>query len=172
MRVLGIDPGSITTGYGIVEEKGNLLVHIENGAFYSKRKDPFPKRLHSIYTQLKKTIERFGPDALALEEVFMAKNVKSAIHLGHARGIILLAASEKDVPVYEYSSKEIKKAVVGYGNAAKEQVQMMIKRILRLPEAATEDAADALAAAICHIHSSQIQKRLPIDEKRRRMNSQ
>lgn len=173
MRVLGIDPGTVTTGYGIIDSQNNKLIHIENGGLFAKGGEPLHKRLQSIYSELKTVLNRYRPDAVVLEEVFLANNVRSALHLGQARGVVLLAIAEDGIPYFEYSTKEIKKSVVGYGNASKEQVQIMIKNLLKLKDIVMFDAADALAAAICHIHSSgitkQLEKQLPYGQKRRRI---
>lgn len=171
MRVLGIDPGSITAGFGIIDSEGNRITHVENGGLFAKAKDPLSKRLFAIYTQFKELLSKFRPDEVALEEVFLAQNVKTAIHLGHARGIVLMALAEVDIPYFEYSTTQIKKSVVGFGNASKEQVQTMTRHLLKLPGIAMTDASDALAAAICHIHSSNFEKRLPCDTKRRRIRN-
>lgn len=150
MLILGIDPGTQTTGYGLIKKDGRALLHIDNGVISPKQKLSLSEKLSHIYTELKKIIEATKPDAMAIEEVFLANNARSALILGHARGVAMLAASSSGIPVHEYSTREIKKAVVGYGNADKNQVAQMVKNLLKLPEVAASDAADALAAAICH----------------------
>ena len=153
MRILGIDPGSKATGYGFIEQQGNRLIHLDNGAIFTQSKDSLAVRLQIIYQQLCALIETHQPDAVAVEQVFMARNPASALKLGHARGVALLAGINAGLPVAEYSALQVKSAVVGYGRAGKNQVQQMTKTLLNLPEIAQEDAADALAVAICHAHS-------------------
>lgn len=153
MRVIGIDPGSQITGYGVVEETGSRLLHVDCGCLTTKRKSSLPERLLQIYESLVQMIEQFQPEAVAIEEVFFSKNVSSALRLGESRGVALLAASRKGVPVFEYSTREVKQAVSGYGQASKEQVQQMVKNLLKLPQVAQVDASDALALAICHLNS-------------------
>jgi len=156
MRILGIDPGSHTTGYGLVEKKGALIVHIDNGCLTTKRTAALPERLHQIYISLRERFKEFQPNAVAIEEVFFSKNVASSLRLGEARGIALLAAVEHNIPIYEYPTRVVKQAITGYGQASKEQVQKMVQKLLKLPEVAQEDASDALALAICHLHSVKI----------------
>lgn len=160
MRVLGIDPGSQTTGFGVVEQKGSDLIHVDNGCLTTKRKSPLPERLFQIYVSLIETMERFKPEAVAIEEVFFAKNVASMLKLGESRGIALLAAVQNRIPVFEYSAREVKQAVTGYGQASKDQIQKMVRQLLRLPEVAQEDASDGLAVAICHLNSSRLKEAL------------
>ncbi|PLX87988.1 MAG: crossover junction endodeoxyribonuclease RuvC [Desulfuromonas sp.] len=160
MRILGIDPGSRATGYGLIEQRGNRLIHLDNGAIMTRSADALAPRLHKIYRELSRLIEEFQPDQVAVEQVFMAKNPASALKLGHARGVALLAGINADLPVAEYSALQVKSAVVGYGKAAKLQVQQMTRTLLNLPEIAQEDAADALAVAICHAHSHHLSGRL------------
>jgi crossover junction endodeoxyribonuclease RuvC len=156
MRILGIDPGSRTTGYGLIEQQGNRLLHLDNGAIITDSGSPLADRLALIYARLEELIQQFKPDAVAVEQVFVAKNPASALKLGHARGIALLAGIRAGLPVAEYSALQVKSAVVGYGRAAKTQVQQMTRTLLCLPEIAQEDAADALAVAICHAHSHKL----------------
>lgn len=153
MRILGIDPGSRTTGYGVIEQEGNRLIHCDNGAVHAVHVQDFPDRLLAIFRGIDGIIERFQPDVVVIEEVFFSRNVQSALKLGQARGAAIVAAVNRRLPVYEYTPMQIKSAVVGYGHARKEQVQQMVKVLLALPEIAQEDASDALAAAICHAHS-------------------
>ena len=150
MIILGIDPGTQHTGYGIVKKAGREILHVDNGVISPKAKLSLAEKLSHIYSELKKVIAEYKPDQVAIEEVFVSKNVRSALILGHARGVAMLAASEAGLPVHEYSTREIKSALVGYGNAEKHQVAEMAKRLLKLPEVASNDASDALAAAICH----------------------
>ena len=153
MRTLGIDPGSRVTGYGIVEQAGGRIVRVDHGEIRIKNGEPFTRCLSRIFDELIAVIERNKPDAIALEDIFYGKNVKSLIKQGHVRGVALLAASRSGVPAYEYTPLEVKKAVVGYGQAEKHQVQMMIRAILKLRETLPPDASDALAVAICHTNT-------------------
>jgi crossover junction endodeoxyribonuclease RuvC len=152
MRILGIDPGSLTTGYGLVEKRRNDLVCLSHGEIKTMVRETSSSFLVNIYERLKMVIEESNPDVMAVEEVFYGKNVKSLIKQGQARGVAILAGSHRGIPVFEYSPLEVKKAVVGYGRAEKSQVQAMIKAILQLKETPGADAADALAVAICHAH--------------------
>ena len=155
MRILGIDPGSNSTGYGIIESDGSSHTAILYGAIKTQSSKPFHERLLKIYAGLGEILAREQVDVLAIEEVFHATNVQSALKLGHARGVALLVAAQRGLPVFEYSPLEIKSAIVGYGRADKQQVQGMVRFLLRLPEIPTpNDAADALAIAICHSHRS------------------
>jgi crossover junction endodeoxyribonuclease RuvC len=156
MIILGIDPGSRATGYGVIDQQGNRLLHQDNGVIITRSETPLAERLAQIYDQLEALIQQFSPDAVAVEQVFVAKNPASALKLGHARGIALLAGVKAGLPVAEYTALQVKSAVVGYGRAAKSQVQQMTRTLLSLPEIAQEDAADALAVAICHAHSHQL----------------
>jgi len=153
LRTLGIDPGSRVTGYGIVEQAGGRIVRVDHGEIRIKNGEPFTRCLSRIYDELTEVIGRTRPDAVAIEDIFYGKNVKSLIKQGHVRGVALLAASRCGVPVHEYTPLEVKKAVVGYGQAEKHQVQMMIRAMLELPETLPPDASDALAVAICHTNT-------------------
>ena len=150
MRILGIDPGSHVTGYGIIEKKGNYLRHVLHGEIKAKKESPLSIILISIYQQLSAVIEQNAPQAIALENIFYGKNVRSLIKQAQVRGVVIFAGADKGIPVFEYSPLEVKKAVVGYGRAEKRQVQIMVKAILKLPVLPPADAADALATAICH----------------------
>jgi crossover junction endodeoxyribonuclease RuvC len=155
VKIFGIDPGSERTGYGCVESDGSRHRLVTCGAITSAAPTAFPDRLLAIHTQLAALLEQCRPDCVAIENLFFATNVRSALKLGHARGVAMLAAIEAGVPVVEYTPAEIKRAVVGYGRAEKHQVQHMVKLMLRLPSVPVpHDAADALAVAICHVHSS------------------
>ena len=160
MRVLGIDPGSRITGYGIIDKEGNRLIHVDNGAIFTDSQKDFPMRLQRIYRGLTEVIERFRPDAVAVENIFFANNVQSALKLGQARGAAIVAGVNAGLPVFEYTALQVKQAVVGHGRADKQQVQKMLKVLLNLPEVAQEDASDALATAVCHAHSIGMNKRL------------
>jgi len=153
MRVLGIDPGSRITGYGLIDKEGNRLIHVDNGAIFTDSHKDFPMRLQRIYRGLTEIIERYRPDSVAVENIFFATNVQSALKLGQARGAAIVAGVNAGLPVYEYTALQVKQAVVGHGRADKQQVQKMLKVLLNLPEIAQEDASDALATAICHAHS-------------------
>jgi crossover junction endodeoxyribonuclease RuvC len=160
MRILGIDPGTRLTGYGILEQQGNRLLHIDNGVIQTRSSEPLAERLHTIHRELGRIINCFGPQAVAVEQIFVAKNALSALKLGHARGAAMLAGTLAGLPVSEYSALQVKSAVVGYGKADKGQVQQMVRILMALPEIAQEDASDALAVAICHAHSYQLGNRL------------
>jgi crossover junction endodeoxyribonuclease RuvC len=159
--VLGIDPGSVKSGYGLIEESNRKLQAIDFGAIYTRQRDSFPARLLEIKRGLEEIIRCHQPQVVALEDIFFAKNVKSALKLGHARGVVLVASMEAGLEVIEYTPLEVKQAVVGYGRADKQQVQHMVKILLGLRDLPQpEDAADALAIAICHIHSAQTKRRM------------
>ncbi len=153
-RVLGIDPGSHVTGYGVVEKARGGLCWIAHGEIRPARGGTLSSCLQTIYDGLRESIRQWTPDAVAVEDIFYGKNVRSLIRQGHVRGGVILAARHEGIPIYEYSPLEIKKAVVGYGRAEKGQVQQMVRAILKLPELPLPDAADALAVSICHIHFS------------------
>ncbi|MBJ6800470.1 crossover junction endodeoxyribonuclease RuvC [Geomonas propionica] len=156
MIILGIDPGSRKTGYGLISKQGNRLVHIDNGAIFTQSAKDFPQRLEKIFTGLSAIIAEYQPEVVAIEDVFLAKNAMSALKLGQARGAAIVAAVNVGLPVHEYTAMQVKQAVVGTGRAEKTQVQQMIKALLNLPEIAQEDASDALAVAVCHAHSAGI----------------
>lgn len=159
MRVLGVDPGTLTSGYGIVVEEDHKLFHVVSGGISPSANQPFPKRLKKIYEELEKIIDKHRPHVVVVEDLFVSKNIKSALKLGHARGVAILAAMNAGLPVFEYAPLEVKQAVVGNGKAEKKQVQAMVKVLLDLPKVPhPADAADALAAAICHIHSSRLRE--------------
>jgi len=160
MRVLGIDPGSRITGYGVIDKEGNRLIHVDNGAIFTDSRKDFPSRLQRIHQGLTEVIERYRPDAMAVENIFFATNVQSALKLGQARGAAIVAGVNAGLPVFEYTALQVKQAVVGHGRADKQQVQKMLKALLNLPEVAQEDASDALAAAVCHAHSAGMNERL------------
>lgn len=160
MRILGIDPGSRITGYGLIECQGNRLRHIDNGIIATNSTAPLATRLKTIYDGVARIIAEFAPEAMAIEQVFLAKNPQAALVLGHARGTAMVAAVNAGLPVHEYSALQVKSAVVGYGRAGKPQVQQMVKALLNLPEISQEDAADALGVAICHAHSRTLNQAL------------
>ena len=155
MKIFGIDPGSDRTGYGCIEVIGSRHHLVIYGSISAPARSTFPDKLKHIHCGLATLLAHHRPDCVAVESIFYARNVHSALKLGHARGIALLAASEAGLPVAEYAPAEIKRAVVGYGRAEKAQVQQMIKLLLGLDAAPSpHDAADALAVAICHMHSA------------------
>jgi crossover junction endodeoxyribonuclease RuvC len=154
LRVLGIDPGIHITGYGVIEKQKSGLKYVMHGEIRMAKGLPLSSRLSMIYDNLLEVIDHSSPDAIVVEDVFYGKNIKSLIRQGETRGVVILAGSHKRIPVYEYTPLEVKKAVVGYGRAEKNQIQNMVKAILHLSDLPTVDAADALAIAICHINSS------------------
>jgi crossover junction endodeoxyribonuclease RuvC len=154
VRIFGIDPGSERTGYGCVETDGRRHRLIACGAITASAADAFPQRLARIHRELAALLAACRPDSVAIENLFHASNARSALKLGHARGVAMLAAVQAGCDVVEYTPAEIKRAVVGYGRAEKHQVQQMVKLLLGLDEPPSpHDAADALAVAICHLHS-------------------
>jgi len=152
MRVLGLDPGLRHTGWGVIDVSGNRLSHVADGVVHAPVGLPLAERLVSLFRQINDVLERFRPDEAAVEETFVNKNPASTLKLGVARGVVLLAPAERGLPVAEYSANLVKKTVVGAGHAEKEQVQMMVRRLLPGCTIAAADAADALAVAICHAH--------------------
>jgi crossover junction endodeoxyribonuclease RuvC len=153
MRIVGIDPGCESTGYGIIESNGTDHIAVVYGAIKTAVRRPFHERLLKIYTELNDLLAREKVSVMAIEEVFCSTNVEPALKLSHARGVIMLVAAQRGLSVCEYSPLEIKKGVVGYGRAGKEQVQSMVSFLLSLPQPPTPtDAADALAVALCHAH--------------------
>jgi crossover junction endodeoxyribonuclease RuvC len=159
MRVLGIDCGSRVTGYGVIDSDGSDCFLVQCGAIRVNPAEPLPLRLKSIYTGIVEVIHELKPDVAAFENLFYASNAQSALKLGHVRGVSMFAAAEASLPVFEYSPLEVKSAVTGYGRAEKNQVQQMVRVLLKL-KAAPEpyDASDALAVAICHAHTIQYGK--------------
>lgn len=152
MIILGLDPGLGTTGWGVIRKEGNRLSHIDNGEIDTDAKLPLANRLLSIDAKLSAVIETFGPQAVAVEEVFVNKNPQSTLKLGQARGVVLLGAARARVQVTEYAARLVKKSVVGTGKADKEQIQAMLRILLPGLKLAGPDAADALAVAITHAH--------------------
>jgi crossover junction endodeoxyribonuclease RuvC len=152
MLVLGVDPGSRVTGYGLIEKKNNELIHIHSGHVSSSAKIPFYHRIHTIFQAMADIMDHYRPDEMSIEDIFYAKNIQSSLKLGHARGAVLIAAVQAGVQIFEYTPLEIKKSVVGYGRATKEQVRSMVKIILKLRDTPALDTTDALAAAICHLN--------------------
>ena len=154
-RILGVDPGSRKTGFGIIELKNRKIEHVINGRLMVGDGD-FPDRLRQIFVGLTDIIERYQPDMMAIEKVFLHKNADSALKLGQARGAAICAGVNKGLAVHEYTATQIKKAVVGNGHAKKDQVQYMMSIILALPEMPDEDAADALACAVTHANFADV----------------
>jgi crossover junction endodeoxyribonuclease RuvC len=152
MIVLGVDPGTLITGYGIIENRNGKLKILMSGSVRNKSGIPMPERLKNIFLDLSRVTEKYRPDQFAIETAFYGKNAQSALKLGHARGVAMLTAVTRGIPTYEYSPREVKKAIVGNGSASKEQVQYMIKTLLRMKETPKYyDITDALAVALCHI---------------------
>lgn len=158
MLVLGVDPGSVVTGYGLIEKKQNQMSCIHAGAISSSNKVPFFQRIHKIYQSMVDIMGRYHPQEMAIEDVFFSKNVKSALKIGHARGAVLIAAVQSGVEIFEYAPLEIKQSVVGYGRATKEQVRSMVRVILKLETKLNLDTSDALATAICHLNWTRFDK--------------
>jgi crossover junction endodeoxyribonuclease RuvC len=154
VRIFGIDPGSVRTGYGCIESDGSRHRLVTCGAIAASSRLPFPERLHAIHSALAALLVDCRPDGVAVESLFHAVNARSALQLGHARGVVLLAATQARLPIAEYSPAEVKRAVVGYGRAEKPQVAQMIRLLLGLDEVPHPlDVSDALAVAVCHLHT-------------------
>ena len=154
-RLLGLDPGLRRTGWGVIEVEGNHLIHIANGVVSSDSEKTIAERLVQLHSGILNLVRQFQPEEVAAEETFVNKNPESTLKLGLARGAVLLAPALLGIPVSEYAPNKVKKAVVGAGHAAKDQVQIMVGNILPKAVLANEDAADALAVAICHAHFTQ-----------------
>lgn len=161
MRILGIDPGYGITGYSIIDYIGNKFKLITSGAIKTPANMSFPLRLSEIFTELNTIIDEYIPDAISVEELFFNNNVKTAINVAQARGVILVVGCQRGIPTYEYTPLQVKQAIVGYGRADKMQVQKMVKTILnvdRLPK--LDDITDSMAIAICHAHSAKFAEKL------------
>ncbi len=168
LRVMGVDPGSETTGYGVIDSDGRHYKLVEYAGIRAPARFNFAERLLIISQKLEEVIGRLKPTAYSVEETFFAVNVKSALKLGHVRGVVLVAATRAGVPVFEYSPLEIKSALVGYGRAEKQQVQEMVRILLGLKDPPEPlDASDALAAAICHIHHAWTARRISASARRK-----
>jgi crossover junction endodeoxyribonuclease RuvC len=155
MRIMGIDPGTRSVGYGVVDKEGSRLILVACGTIRPRPKETLPARLKTIFEELSSVVREYSPEVVAVEDVFAGKGSKSSIKIGEGRGIALLSAALKDVPVAEYTATKVKMATTGNGHATKEQVKKMVSTILRIQDSRTaEDAADALAIAICHCHRS------------------
>lgn len=156
MRILGIDPGSRITGYGIVQARGGTLAYVACGTIRAAEEEDFSRRLLLIFSGLGEVIRSHAPLAAAVEEVFVDRNPRSALKLGHARGAAVVAALYHGLEVFNYSPRRVKQNVVGYGQADKAQVQYMVRRLLGLTATPSSDAADALALAICHAYHAAV----------------
>ncbi|MEM8860403.1 MAG: crossover junction endodeoxyribonuclease RuvC [Chloroflexota bacterium] len=158
MRILGLDPGTATTGYGIIDFNNGEMAPVAYGVISTKPKTPMPNRLQIIYQDLTEIITEYKPDSAGIEEVFFGRNITTAITVGQARGVLLLCLADNNIPLAEYSPPRIKDAVTGYGKADKKQVQMMVRNLLDLAETPRpDDAADGLAIAIAHYHYSRFE---------------
>jgi len=157
-RILGIDPGSRKTGFGIVETDGNSMHYMTSGVIKLPVNEPLAARLKVLAQSLDQIISEYQPTLAAIEQVFMAKSADSALKLGQARGAAMVVCALADLEVHEYATRQIKQAVVGTGSASKAQVQHMITRLLKLPSTPQEDASDALAAALCHISGAAVRQ--------------
>ena len=154
MRIIGIDPGIATTGYGIVDSDGHRSMAIEYGCVITAKELPTPERLQIIYRKLTDIVEQFEPQVMAVEKLFFNKNITSAMQVGEARGVAVLSGMHAGLAVFEYTPLQVKQAVVGYGRAEKTQVQQMVRVLLNLAKIPRpDDAADGLAIALCHAHS-------------------
>jgi len=152
LRILGVDPGSIKTGYGLIEYSGNRIVYLDSGFINLNNKNDLVDRLLILSKDLEKLIKEFKPNCGAVENIFFSKNARSALTLGHARGVILLKFAEYKIPINEYQPLKVKQTLVGVGRAEKNQVKHMVKVLLNLKKTLQEDEADALAVAITHAH--------------------
>jgi crossover junction endodeoxyribonuclease RuvC len=157
MRILGLDPGTATTGYGVVDRIGSSPCLVDFGTITTSPKQDAPERLLEVYNRLSEIMDRYAPDVVVMERLFFAKNQTTAISVGKACGVMQFAAARRGLAVVEYTPMEVKQAVVGYGGAEKKQIQYMVQRILKLDDAPKpDDAADALAVCICHAHSEKL----------------
>ena len=159
-RILGIDPGLVATGYAVIESEGDAARLIASGVVATAASGALPERLGTIFDGLNKVIREHRPDAASIESVFMHKDASAALKLGQARGVAVCAAVTNGVPVYEYDARVVKKLIVGKGNAAKEQVQFMVARLLQIAVRYEDDEADAMAIALCHVFSHRANTRL------------
>jgi crossover junction endodeoxyribonuclease RuvC len=156
MIILGVDPGTLITGFGIIENRSGKTKILASGTIKNNGQLPLPQRLKRIFEKLSEITEKYQPEEYAIETAFYGKNAQSALKLGHARGVVMLAAVIREIPTHEYSPREVKKAIVGNGAAAKEQVQFMVKSLLNIKQVPKEyDVTDALAVALCHLQRRQ-----------------
>lgn len=154
MRILGIDPGVATLGFGVIDQQNNQLQAVDFGCIQTAATVSFPQRIYQIHNQLTDILLQYSPNIVVVEELFFSKNVKTAIQVAQARGVVILTAMQKGLEVKEYTPLQVKQSVVGYGRATKDQIQKMVKMLLKLPQIPQpDDAADALAVAICYAHS-------------------
>ena len=161
MRILGIDPGTVVVGYGIIDSRDDKITLVHFNAITCRQKSPISERLSYIYNKLSEVIARYHPDAVAVEQPFVAKNVKTALAIGKAQAVAILAAANRGIPTYEYSPAQVKRGATNYGASSKEQVQEMVKLQLGMDEIPRpDDAADALAVAICHLRETHLQNLL------------
>jgi crossover junction endodeoxyribonuclease RuvC len=157
VRVIGVDPGTAITGWGLVEGDGNDLVAVAYGVITTAAGTPLPERLQAIYQELTKVVDQWQPDTSAIEELFFSRNAKTALAVGHGRGAAMLALANANLDITEYKPLEVKQALTGHGGADKHQMQQMVKLLLTLDDIPRpDDAADALAVAICHLHSARL----------------
>lgn len=161
MRILGIDPGIAIVGFGFIDQKGSKLVPVQYGSIQTKANTEPAVRLKQVYDALQQLIEKYKPDAIAVEKLFFNRNVTTALTVGQARGVILLAAEQQQLQIGEYTPLQVKQAIVGYGKAEKKQVQEMVRMFLGLAAIPKpDDVADALAIAICHAHSATLNEKI------------
>ena len=161
MRILGIDPGTITMGYGVIEAKDDEVTMVDCSALTAPQPATIGERLNYLHQRLLEIISHYQPDCVAIEQPFVSKNVKSALAIGMAQAIAMLAAASKGIPIYEYTPAQVKQRVTNYGGSSKEQVQEMVKLQLGLPEVPQpNDAADALAVALCHLRETHLDRLL------------
>ena len=159
MIIIGIDPGYAITGFGVIEYEGNHFKLIESGSIQTKAGIPLPTRIAKIYDDMNTLIEKYKPDAIAIEELFFNRNTTTAIGVAQGRGAVLIAAAKTSTPIYEYTPLQVKQGVTGYGRADKKQVQMMVKTVLGLEKVPKlDDTTDAIAIGICHAHSHRFSK--------------
>ena len=156
MIAIGIDPGTVRTGYGVVRKDGARLTRLASGTIQTRAKEPMEQRLRVIHEGLERVLTTYAPDEAAIEDVFFAKNAQSALKLGQVRGVILLTVAKREIPVVSYAPTFVKRSVVGTGRAAKNQVGRVVQAILGLGELPQEDEGDALAVAICHVNAPRI----------------
>ena len=154
MIILGLDPGSRLTGFGLVKKNGNHATHVENGTLYAAQIENYPERLAYLWQSVQELIRKYGVDEVAVENIFYHKNPKSVQKLGEVRGVLMASAASLGKPVYEYTALQVKQAVTGYGKAEKGQIQMMVRKLLNLRDLAEENASDALGIALCHAHQN------------------
>jgi len=161
MIILGIDPGTAIMGYGLIEQKGNILSALDYSCWRTPAHTPLAERLLMLYEQIDPYLRRYSPDHIAVEELFFNRNTTTALSVGHARGVVLLSGAQHSIPIYEYTPLQVKQAVVGYGKAEKKQVQQMVRGLLGLDDIPKpDDTADALAIAICHAHSYTLNRKM------------